>query len=248
MFSTLVPDCSCRYINTDYVVASYLRRCQVRDIKISYDIACKWSINLNDRFKTRHEDIDLSKFNITHLVPKFHLPAHGTKCHTQYSFDYTRGVGRTHGETVEQEWAYINLAALSTREMGPGARHSALDDSWGGWNWKKLLGLGKLNHSFSLSHTMLTTSIGSLLETNLVKATEMASKQRKVANDFTATFPPRTVQGWKRMVREWQANSSRPNPYVSKERGKLFATLISSTVAYCCFTSFETCRHPVATC
>lgn len=52
-------------------------------------------------------------------------------------------MGRTHGETVEQEWAYINLAALSTREMGPGARHSALDDSWGGWNWRKILGLGE---------------------------------------------------------------------------------------------------------
>jgi len=132
-----------RYINTDYIVASYLQRCQVRDVKISYDIACKWSINLHSRFDTRHEDVDLSKFTITYLVPKFHLPAHGTKCHTQYSFNYTRGVGRTHGETVEQEWAYINLAALSTREMGPGARHSALDDSWGGWNWKKLLGFGK---------------------------------------------------------------------------------------------------------
>ena len=78
-----------------------------------------------------------------YLIPKFHLPAHGAKCQTQYSFNYTHGVGRTHGETVEQEWAYINLAALSTREMGPGARHAALDDSWGGWNWKKILGLGE---------------------------------------------------------------------------------------------------------
>ena len=51
-------------------------------------------------------------------------------------------MGRTHGETVEQEWAYINLAALSTREMGPGARHATLDDSWGGWNWRKILGFG----------------------------------------------------------------------------------------------------------
>lgn len=132
-----------RYINTDYIVASYLRRCEVRDIKISYDIACKWSINLQERFKKLHKDIDLSTFTITYLVPKFHLPAHGTKCQTQYSFNYTRGVGRTHGETVEQEWAYINLAALSTREMGPGARHSALDDSWSGWNWRKTLGLGE---------------------------------------------------------------------------------------------------------
>ena len=131
-----------RYINTDYIVAAYIRRCQVRDIKISYDIACKWSINLLTRFKTSHEDINLSRFSITHLVPKFHLPAHGSKCQVQYSFNYTHGVGRTHGETVEQEWSYINLAALSTREMGPGARHSALDDSWGGWNWRKVLGLG----------------------------------------------------------------------------------------------------------
>ena len=131
-----------RYINTDYIVASYLRHCQVRNIKISYDIACKWSINLLNRFETQHEDVNLSKFSIMHLVPKFHLPAHGAKCQAQYLFNYTCGMGRTHGETVEQEWAYINLAALSTQEMGPGARHSALDNSWGGWNWKKLLGLG----------------------------------------------------------------------------------------------------------
>ena len=52
-------------------------------------------------------------------------------------------MGCTHGETVEQEWAYINLAALSTQEMGPGAWHSALNDSWGGWNWRKILGLSR---------------------------------------------------------------------------------------------------------
>ena len=32
-----------------------------------------------------------------------------------------------------------------------------------------------------------------MLETNLTKAVEMASKQRKVANDFTGTFPDETV-------------------------------------------------------
>ena len=67
-------------------------------------------------------------------------------------------MGRTHGETVEQEWAYINLAALSTREMGPGARHSALDDSWGGWNWKKLLGFGKAISCFPMPPLTLFVS------------------------------------------------------------------------------------------
>ena len=141
-FSIPVTYLDVRYINTDYIIASFLRYCKVHDIKISYDIACKWCIYLDDRFGMQHGDVDLAKFIITYLIPKFHLPAHGTKCQAQYSFNYIRGVGRTHGETVEQEWAYINLAALSTREMGPGARHSALDDSWGGWNWRKVLGLG----------------------------------------------------------------------------------------------------------
>lgn len=216
-----------RYINTDYIVASYLQRCQVRDVKISYDIACKWSINLRDRFRARHQNVDLSKFTITHLIPKFHLPAHGEKCQTRYSFNYTRGVGRTHGETVEQEWAYINLAALSTREMGPGARHSALDDSWGGWNWGKILGLGKF---FRLSPTTLShlSFIGSLLEVNLIKAKEMASIQRKAANDFTATFSLDTISQWKRMVQEWEENPSRPNPYISNDRGKFLSCYLSN--------------------
>ena len=50
--------------------------------------------------------------------------------------------------------------------------------------------------------------IGSLLEANLIKATEMESKQRKVANDFTVTFPLDMIQQWRRMVREWEANPS----------------------------------------
>jgi hypothetical protein len=50
----------------------------------------------------------------------------------------------------------------------------------------------------------------------------MASKQRKAANDFTTTFPPATIRKWKRMVRRWEANSSKPNPYVSNDRGMFF--------------------------
>jgi len=71
--------------------------------------------------------------------------------------------------------------------------------------------------------------IGQLLETNLVKAVDMASKQRKVASDITDTFPPSTVQQWKRMVKEWEANHSRPNPYISKDRGGLFFPVSSTT-------------------
>jgi hypothetical protein len=52
-----------------------------------------------------------------------------------------------------------------------------------------------------------------------VKAAEAKSRQRKVADDFTTTFPCETVQEWKDMVSKWQMDSSKPNPYVSNEQG-----------------------------
>ena len=55
-----------------------------------------------------------------------------------------------------------------------------------------------------------------------MKAVEMASKQRTVASGFSGTFTNETLQKWKEMIKEWQENSSRPNPYVSNERGTVF--------------------------
>ena len=139
----ILNDTESSYINTDYIIASVLRGIAVLMVVISYDIACKWSIYLLERLAKNHPDLDIEKFLLYYLVPKFHLPGHATPCQTDFSFNFAKGVGRTHGETIEQEWSHINLAALSTREMGPGSRHLALDDSWNWWNWKKILGMGK---------------------------------------------------------------------------------------------------------
>ena len=70
---------------------------------------------------------------------------------------------------------------------------------------------------------LTTATVGSLLEKNLSKAVEMALKQRQVANNFTATFTRQTVQAWSRMVKEWEADPSYPNPYISKEQGTPFS-------------------------
>lgn len=152
--------------NIDYIVLSTLKHEDQKDIKLSYDIACSWSKHVEEHIKT-HYPVTLQLKDgtfITFLIPKFHLPAHGVKCRTKFSFNFNRNapiilstcfpdayspkidrfVGRTHGETIEQEWSHINGAVLMTREMGPGARHAALDDHWGGWNWMKLVTLGEL--------------------------------------------------------------------------------------------------------
>ena len=134
-----------RFVNMDYIFLSTVKEERVKMIKVSYDIACRWSINLFQRVERYSEGLRLPKdrFYLEYFIPKFHLPAHGPSCHTRYSFNYRPGVGRTHGENIESGWAHTNPAAVATREMGPGARHLALNGHWGGWNWRKVIGFGK---------------------------------------------------------------------------------------------------------
>ncbi|KAG2126366.1 uncharacterized protein EDB93DRAFT_1097111, partial [Suillus bovinus] len=47
-------------------------------------------------------------------------------CQTQFSFNYSKGVGRTDGEALERGWANINQVATSTKEMGPGSCRDTL--------------------------------------------------------------------------------------------------------------------------
>lgn len=134
-----------RFVNMDYIFLSTVKDEEVKTIKISYDIACRWSINLFKRVESYSPELRIpaDRFSFEYFIPKFHLPAHGSGCHTKYSFNYRPGVGRTHGENIESGWAHTNPAAVATREMGAGARHSALDSHWGGWNWRKIIGFGK---------------------------------------------------------------------------------------------------------
>jgi hypothetical protein len=76
------------------------------------------------------------------FVPKFHIAAHIATCQTNFSFNWTPGVGRTDGEAPERGWSDINRIAASTKEMGPGSRREVLDDHFGDWNWKKVTAFG----------------------------------------------------------------------------------------------------------
>ncbi|KAG1886583.1 hypothetical protein F4604DRAFT_1917395 [Suillus subluteus] len=111
-----------KYINMDYIVFSALSTLSTAPIvNFSYDIACH---------------------PITRKQP-FHIAAHIPTCQTNFSFNWTPGVGRTDGEAPERGWADINHIASSTKEMGPGSRRDILDDHFGDWNWKKVASLGR---------------------------------------------------------------------------------------------------------
>jgi len=135
-----------RYANMDYAFFSAMQHSTYKALNVSYDIACQWHKNLWARMSALPSSLQMqhTDMHVRFFVPKFHLPAHISKCHILYSFNFLPGVGRTDGEAPERGWSSINPAASSTKEMGPGSRRDTLDDYFGDWNWKKVTGLGKL--------------------------------------------------------------------------------------------------------
>lgn len=137
----------CRYLNIDYAFASAVSRnleAGIPHIVVTYDIACQWGQNLCKRLSkyAATEAVDLSSLrSIRFAVPKFHLIGHGKACHLNYNLAFMRGVGMTHGETVETIWSHSTSLATWSREYGPQARHALLDTHWSGWNWRKLIRL-----------------------------------------------------------------------------------------------------------
>jgi hypothetical protein len=128
----------------DYIVFSALRDFKLRELGLSYDIACQWGQKLPQRLKHLPPDLqlDVNQVSIRYLIPKFHLPCHKLECQSSFSFNFRPGVGRTDGEGIERDWSIMNVAANSTKEMGEGCRHDTLDDYWGDWNYRKFLGFG----------------------------------------------------------------------------------------------------------
>jgi len=87
----------------DYAFASALRHSSATVLKVSYNIACQWHKKLHQRVDKMlpHLRLNLHDRDVTFLVPKFHLPAHIPSCQWSFSFNWTKGVGRTDGEEPE---------------------------------------------------------------------------------------------------------------------------------------------------
>ncbi|KAF9514098.1 hypothetical protein BS47DRAFT_1295385 [Hydnum rufescens UP504] len=134
-----------RYSNMDYIIFLSLQSCGLRSILLSYDIFCQWSKKQQARHISLPCPLQLDpKINLTGVVPKFHLPTHKQLCQTKYSLNLCPGAGRTDSESIERDWANLNPAASSTKEMGEGSRHDIINNLLGDWNYRKVVGLGEL--------------------------------------------------------------------------------------------------------
>lgn len=144
----------------DYLFLSSVVGFVLSSLIISYDIACQWHKNLPTRHAAMPPRLQLTTNpTIQYKIPKFHLPPHRSECHAPFSFNFTPGVGRTDGEGVERNWSWLNGAAPSTSQMGPGARQDTLDDFMGFSNYRKVVRLGMLRLLNNIALTLIVSTI-----------------------------------------------------------------------------------------
>lgn len=121
---------------------------------MSYDIACKYSINfwarVSEGVAPLLEPMIRMVLLIIWLVPKFHLNGHKKECMDKFSFNFTKWVGRMSGELVETPWAALNWLKYSSRKMLAGARVDLLSDHFNEWNWSKNINAGQYDFFISL--------------------------------------------------------------------------------------------------
>ncbi|KAG1747183.1 uncharacterized protein EDB91DRAFT_1235939 [Suillus paluster] len=134
--------------------------------------------------------LNMDYLTINFFVPKFHIAAHIESCQTQFSFNWTPGVGRTDGEAPERGWANINRVAGSTKEMGPGAQRDTLNDQFSDWNWKKITALAIVAEK---EHRLALWELESSINDSEVGAASLAA--------------------WRTEIEAWEMDCSQCNPF-----------------------------------
>jgi hypothetical protein len=204
-------------------------------VAFSYDIWCKWRINAEKRALEHFPPDMVANFlrmQRRGFVPKLHLYAHGASCRTRWSLNYHQGVGRTDGESTERDWAAVVVAALQTAEMNRGSRHGALDDHWIDKNFRREVGLRMLYH---LTYIWFATDdvSGPLLLRWFLNAVKWSKIQSEAANDLAGALDEETVTQWKDMVKAWESDKSKPDPYEEREEGTLlFGSLWHALIVF----------------
>ncbi|KAJ7855815.1 hypothetical protein B0H13DRAFT_2357656 [Mycena leptocephala] len=197
-----------RFCNMDFILFSALLNTIIFYLILSYDIACQYGKNFWNRMPSLPEEfhICVDAAHVWFKVPNFHLPPHKPNCHSPFSFHWMWGTGRTHGETVEQNWEFTNGAAASTKMMGLGSRHATLEDLFGFHNWRRLVSW----------HGIFTKR----MKENVTEG----QVHRDAFDAFNAALEeqiPGMVEGWQKWVHEWEWKQHKDNaasPFEVKEK------------------------------
>ncbi|KAK7043451.1 CxC2 domain-containing protein, partial [Favolaschia claudopus] len=191
-----------RYSNMDFIVLAALAGFSLLWLTISYDIGCQWKQHFHERVKDLPAEIrlPLDDIKIQFGLPVWHAASHNEDCQNDNSLSFKRGVGRSDGEGVERFWSRLNGASFSTKDAGQGVRADTIESKIDDHNFLKNLGQGDT------------------LERRLLVA--IAERDRQVAafKDVSKTIEKEVKESWRKMIKDWEADSTKPNPYVLSRR------------------------------
>ncbi|KAJ7795011.1 hypothetical protein B0H14DRAFT_3555974 [Mycena olivaceomarginata] len=140
-----------RFSNTDKALAMELEQHELKQdfdftLKIevddidevtTYDIACEYFINLEERFKIHFPELVPRIKKMRWGVPALHVQGHQDSCTYLFGTAYMECVGHFHGESAEQYWPESNQLGPHVRQMNNGHRQDTMINHHGDWNYKK---------------------------------------------------------------------------------------------------------------
>jgi hypothetical protein len=145
-----------RFANTDKALAMELEQHELKQdfdftLKIevddidevtTYDIACEYFINLEERFKIHFPELVPRIKKMRWGVPALHVQGHQDSCTYLFGTAYMECVGHFHGESAEQYWPESNQLGPHVRQMNNGHRQDTMINHHGDWNYKKSAQIG----------------------------------------------------------------------------------------------------------
>jgi hypothetical protein len=129
----------------DYILMAASADVDLMELTISYDIACQWKKNFDERMAKLPPDLQRSFEGVVMQsgLPVWHARAHETACADENNLNLLPGVGKCDGEGIERLWARLNGTAQQTKEMSLGNRADTLEDKLDSHNFLKNLSQGK---------------------------------------------------------------------------------------------------------
>ncbi|KAJ6523687.1 hypothetical protein DFH09DRAFT_1250900 [Mycena vulgaris] len=190
-----------RYANMDYIVMSALRGFSGTQLTLSYDIACQWKRNLEERMGKLPEDLqlDLDEIELQCGLPVWHASSHESDCQNENSLSFLVGVGKTDGEGIERFWSLVNQIAFFTKDAGLGTRADAVEDKVDSHNYLKNIGQGD-----------------ALLRKLIIAVAERA-RQVAAFREVDRSISSEVRAVWQKKVDDFLDDRSKPNPYVMSQ-------------------------------
>ncbi|KAF7314619.1 CxC2 domain-containing protein [Mycena kentingensis (nom. inval.)] len=187
-----------RYSNMDWIFFSAIMGVLLLYLTISYDIACQWKLHLARRMSRLPEKMqqNLDQMVLQFGLPVWHAESHTGDCREANSLRYKPGVGKTDGEGIERLWSRMNAAALASKEMSLGGRADNFDDRFDNHNWLK------------------NNTLSDTLQRRLLVGRDERARQIEAFKVVSEGVHIDLQRQWTQQVRDWEADNSRPNPYV----------------------------------